>query len=99
MSAWRVLAGELFTAGGELPYASLRGANEGLYRLSVLGLAESTGLPGHGRTWRLTQKGRDYCEGRIEARQRRDGSGVVFRPTWLSSLPRGLEVGRRMEAP
>jgi hypothetical protein len=86
MSGWRVMAKELYEAGGSLPFSSVGSSHGELQRLRVLGLAKSTGVKGKGDRWQLTQLGIDYCEGRVKPHGRR--GGIKFHATWLASLPR-----------
>jgi hypothetical protein len=86
MSAWRVMASELYAMGGQAPYDAVAGLDKELQRLRELGLAVTTGKRGKGDHWVLTQLGTDYCEGRVKPHGRR--GGIKFHATWLASLPR-----------
>lgn len=85
MSGWRVMAQELYEAGGSLPRTSADGFRSDLKRLRELGLAEASGFK-RDDVWRLTPLGVDYCEGRVKPHGRR--GGIKFHATWLASLPR-----------
>lgn len=64
-----------------------------LYEAKKLGLVVSPGR-GHGtyRPWRLSQRGIDWCEGRLAQVEQRPG-GRMFVATWLASLPRDVRIG------
>lgn len=100
MSSWRLLARALNDLGGEATSAQLElkiggafAVGGALVQLRQLGLAERVGnWRGRGVrcTWRLTQRGVDWCEGRLTTAGRK--GGMRFIATWLASLPRGLRI-------
>ena len=113
MSGWRVVTKDLYAAGGGPLHphkfdrcATSHGAlYAGLARAKELGLVENTvsgwGNAANGR-WALTQRGIDWCEGRIELVcpkegpsekvGRKVGSGMRPVATWLKALPRAGEI-------
>lgn len=49
-----------------------------------------------GARWYISQKGRDYLDGRITLVTRRPG-GYLFVPTWVSALPRAMAGPEQLE--
>ena len=108
MSAWRIITKALYAAGGgpvhtsafdtcELSY---HGFWNGIERAGHLGLIVNTvsgfsGADAAGR-WELTDRGRDWCDGRIVVCHPEwdRGKKKAQRPvaTWLKALPRAGEI-------
>ena len=98
MSTWRTVARALHVLGPstaaevELHTGGLFHGGEALYRARELGLVEHDGEWRNQRCeWHLTQRGLDWCEGRLAAVQLRPGGRRWF-PTWLMALPRDVRV-------
>ena len=113
MSGWRVVTKDLYAArGGPLHPRKFERAEltqctlyAGLARAKELGLmvctTNSRGSTCRGR-WKLTPRGIDWCEGRIELvcprtgpsgqAGRKAGSGMRPVATWLKALPRAGEI-------
>ena len=108
MSAWRIITRALYAAGGgpvttkafDTCELSHDGFWNGIERAGKLGLIRNTvsgfnGVSATGR-WELTDKGRDWCDGRIVVccpiwdRGRTKAHRPVA--TWLMSLPRPGEI-------
>ena len=91
MSAWKLIARELYEAGRPLSFEELRSyTRHDMQNARAYGIVECVGGVGHYR-WRLTQRGRDWREGR-QTFDRRMPGGFVWRATWLKALPQGLRV-------
>lgn len=106
MSAWRLAVRALHDLGRPATAVALgaatglgtRGAGVSMKRAAELGLVRR---PGRGcangsRLWTLTQLGTDWCEGRVDLAVPRGlrAGPVIWRATWVSSLPRGLRLGQ-----
>ena len=104
MSAWRVLVRNLYAqGGGPLPmqaFDPILGQRPDMQMQSAkrLGLVESRRVK-FTWTWTLTQRGRDWCEGRVEVVETVNrGRGIGGRgklkgqATWLQAMPRPGEV-------
>ena len=101
MSAWRIITKNLYAAGGgpvhanafDMPDLSRETFWGGIYRAKELGMIENTvsswGNAARGR-WSLTQKGRDWCDGRLGDEYRHRKLCIVA--TWLKALPRAGEI-------
>lgn len=92
MAAWKIAARELYAKGGAGTYADVADRSA-LCALVSLGLATSDGRQGgvNRATWTLTQRGIDWCEGRVSSEVVRPGGRRWF-ATWLASLPRDIRI-------
>lgn len=103
MSQWAVTAKVLYQMGGKatrLDILLAGGYANGLKVASQLGLMNHGEWRGRGESgvWWLTQKGIDFCEGRLRmapAPHRGGGGRPPLRlvSTWLASLPRDIRIG------
>lgn len=105
MSAWRILVRRLYDlGGGPLPRPAFDNTGDELgeqWKAQLVpairhGLIQS-GKHKYGWRWTLTQRGRDWCEGRYEVVERLDnrrkGRGPQqIKATWLVALPRAGEI-------
>jgi hypothetical protein len=101
MSAWKLATRALYDLGGSSTAARISmKAGGDLDVHSALGVATELGLvvaPGKGSnrwepgSWVLTERGIDYCEGRVVQLERRPG-GRYWASTWLASLPRDIRI-------
>jgi hypothetical protein len=111
MSAWRQAIRVLYAQPGhcgtlcDCELAGIEGAYSasGLKYLSRLDLAKPNTARGKQTKWTLTQRGIDYCEGRLTlgTKSWRGGPGRPgFRlvATWLSSLPRDIRITQQETA-
>lgn len=62
-----------------------------LHRARKLGLIESHKKP-TGHRYKLTEKGRDWIEGRLTIERKGNSAGMHQRATWLASLPQGVRI-------
>lgn len=103
MSAWRVAAKAIYARGGiamSKELHELSGSPFGpLQELLRMKLATSTGKNGNqAALYTLTPKGVAFVEGRLEViRRPHNGYGrktrqMVWKATWIDSLPRGLRL-------
>lgn len=98
MSAWKLIAKELYAAGHplastEFMHGSRRDAFEAAKR-GIVQRANGTRAErgGNAQTlWELTPLGREWCEGRAMPEYRRPG-GYCWIATWLRALPQGLRI-------
>ena len=105
MSAWRILVRRLYDQGGGPlrrcdidPHGSELGEapKEQLDAARRDGLVEATRVKVTW-TWTLTQRGRDWCEGRVEVvearrEHQRGRRPKQLRATWLAALPKAGEI-------
>jgi hypothetical protein len=107
VSTWRTVTRALYELGGaatveeiECRVGGICSGGDALAQAALHGLVKGPGKSGGGnlRPWHLTQKGIDWCEGRLRERQGPKKTGIPgagrmrWFPTWLSSLPRGIRI-------
>lgn len=105
MSGWKIRVQRLHSlGGGPLPRSAFdpRDTTLGMKDKDVMSPAVKHGLVKPTRhkftwTWELTEKGRDWCEGRLKiVETHRKGSGRgrrAFVATWLKALPSDVKIG------
>jgi hypothetical protein len=100
MSGWRLVTRELYNASKPMLRADFAENKVGgevetsLRYAKALGLVESR-RPGLRNVWSITDKGRDWCEGRISIQHikpRSQGGKWTACATWLAALPGRNEV-------
>ena len=93
MSAWKLAARELYAASRPLRSGEMMTTDAiGLRDARRMGLAERQEHNSAGEAvWQLTQRGRDWCEGRTQLNYKRPG-GYCWAATWLRALPVGLRL-------
>lgn len=106
MSAWRIAVQALHALGGTATARDIwvsgrmgGGVKSALYKAKAMGLVTSPGYCGrdHAGAWVLTQRGVDFCEGRLafapgvpQSTGGRPPMRLVC--TWLSALPRNVRI-------
>jgi hypothetical protein len=93
MSAWRIVARNLYAIGGSGLAAQFDGIcqRSALKRMRDLKLIANNGKRGRHCIWTLTPLGIAWCEGRakyIHGRTR----PTILAATWLASLPRDVRI-------
>lgn len=105
MSAWRLIARELYQTGRQMASTEfMDGTRRDVFEAAKRGIVQRANgtraeRGGNVQTlWELTPLGRDWCEGRAVPEYRRPG-GYQWVATWLRALPVGLRiVSERIEA-
>ena len=103
MSAWRLTLRTLAQLGGrattdQIADVTIDSPRSALRQLSRLGMVEHDPAPkGTPVLWRITERGRLWCEGRIDIvpmTERKTGgrAAMRFAATWLMSLPQGVRI-------
>lgn len=95
MSAWRMTVHRLYSLGGQATLHQLDdGSNakvySALYQMLNLGLATHVK---RSELWVITQKGIQFCEGRITY-IRNSKKRIQFVCTWILSLPQGIHINQ-----